>query len=119
VRRISVVLLTCLSLSNCGITRVSESSHAKSVSKIDAVGVSLDVARGMAVKAGFQCNEHIDRNRSVQGDDGVVRKTNTLSCDKTSLELVCPQRRYVVFNADPKSGKVYSVGNRITEHSCF
>jgi len=49
----------------------------------------------------------------------VVRKTDILQCNKSSAELICPQRRYVVFNLDPATGKVYAVGARITQQSCF
>ncbi|MCM2454831.1 hypothetical protein HGO37_05465 [Rhizobium sp. CG4] len=118
--RISVLLITGLSLTltSCGFTRASERGHAREVSKINAVGVSLDTAREMAVKKGFLCDQSVDRGRTVVSD-GVTRKTDILSCHKKSLELICPQRRYVIFNAYPATGKVYRVGNRITEHSCF
>jgi hypothetical protein len=120
VRCTSVLLIAglCLSLTSCAFTRASERGHAREVSKINAVGVSMETARDMAVKKGFLCDQNVDKGRSVV-IDGKIRKTDILSCHKRSLELVCPQRRYVVFNADPKTGKVYSIGGRITEHSCF
>ncbi|MBD9390363.1 hypothetical protein IB237_24475 [Agrobacterium sp. AGB01] len=118
--RISVLLITGLSLTltSCGFTRASERGHAREVSKINAVGVSLDTAREMAVKKGFLCDQSVDRGRTVVSG-GITRKTDILSCHKKSLELICPQRRYVIFNAYPATGKVYYVGGRITEHSCF
>lgn len=117
--RFSVIVAACLSISGCGLTKVPDFVHDRDVSKLDAVGVSLEAARAMATRNGFRCNQSLDRNRTVVAKDNVQRKTDILECHKTSFDLVCPQRRYVVFNADPQSGIVYSVGRRITQHSCF
>ncbi len=116
--RFIFILIASLALNGCMLTRVSDSRHAKEVSELNAVGLSLDAARELATQHGFECSAYIDKNRSVHIDD-VIRKTDILQCNKSSLELICPQRRYVVFNADPASGKVYAVGKRITQQSCF
>ncbi|MNY76923.1 hypothetical protein D3C86_2166650 [compost metagenome] len=71
------------------------------------------------MQKGFSCEAQPDRNRSVHAKDGVVRNTDILQCSKRSAELICPQRRYVVFNVDPESGKVYAVGQRINQQTCF
>lgn len=117
--RILVLLAAGVSVSGCGLTKVPEFIHEKDVSRVNAVGSSLDTARAMATRNGFKCDDYIDRNRTVVTKDNVQRKTNILQCHKTSLDLVCPQRRYIVFNADVESGKIYSIGKRITQHSCF
>lgn len=116
--RLSLLLLTSLAMGGCALTRVSETRHAKDVEGLNAVGFTLDEARTIATQNGFACEAQPDRNRSVQTQAG-VRKTDVLQCNKSSAELICPQRRYVVFNIDPESGKVYSVGKRITPQSCF
>lgn len=116
--RHSVLLLTSFALSGCALTRVSDARHSKDVDALNAVGLTVDEARAVAVKNGFTCEQHLDRDRSVQTSTG-IRKTDFLQCNKTSAELICPQRRYVVFNIDPQSGKVYTVGRRITQQSCF
>lgn len=116
--RNSVLLIAAFSLGGCALPRVSEARHAKDVEGLNAVGFTLDEARAVATQNGFACEAQPDRNRSVQTQAG-VRKTDVLQCNKSSAELICPQRRYVVFNIDPESGKVYSVGKRITPQSCF
>jgi len=116
--RFTFILIASLALNGCVLTRVSESRHAKEVSELNAVGLSLDAARELATRHGFECDEYVEKNRNVVVND-VSRKTDILECRKSSLELLCPQSRYVVFNADPASGKVYVVGKRIREHTCF
>jgi len=55
---------------------------------------------------------------SVSTNDG-VRNTDMLERSKKSLELACPQCRYVVFNIAPATGLVSAVGKRFTQNSCF
>ncbi len=117
--RFSAKMAACLGISGCGLTKVPDFAHDHDVNRLDAVGVSLESARAMATENGCRCDKTLDRSRTVVTKDNVQRKTDILECHKTSFDLVCPQRRYVVFNADPQSGKVYSVGRRITQHSCF
>lgn len=112
------LLFTTLALAGCALTRVSDARHSRDVEQLQAVGFTVDQARAAAVKNGFTCEQHLDRNRSVQTASG-IRKTDVLQCNKTSAELICPQRRYVVFNLDPETGKVYAVGQRINQQSCF
>ena len=116
--RFTLLLLTCFALGGCALTRVSEARHAKDVDALNAVGLPLEEARAIAMQHGYSCETQPDKNRSVQTNAG-VRKTDVLQCNKSSAELICPQRRYVVFNVDPESGKVYAVGKRINPQSCF
>lgn len=116
---IGLLLIAALALGGCALTRVSEKRHASEVAQLNAVGLTLAQARTLAMQQGFSCEAQPDRNRSVQAKDGVVRKTDILQCSKGSAELICPQRRYVVFNVDPESGKVYAVGQRINQQTCF
>jgi len=118
VRRISLLVITSLALNGCTLTRVSDEGHARDVGELNVIGSGLTEARSVAEQKGFECNEHIRQNVSVLSNN-VVRKTNVLECTKTSMEVFCPQRRYVVFNADTKTGKVYTVGKRIDQRSCF
>lgn len=115
---VSLLLATAFALGGCALTRVSEKHHAKEAEELQAVGFTLEQARAAAMQKGYTCEQEPDRNRSVQ-KDGVVRKTDILQCNKSSAELICPQRRYVVFNLDPATGKVYAVGARINQQSCF
>lgn len=115
---ISLLLGSALALGGCALTRVSEKHHAKEAQELHAEGFTLEEARAAAMQKGYSCEQQPDRNRSVQ-KDGVVRKTDILQCNKSSAELICPQRRYVAFNLDPATGKVYAVGARITQQSCF
>lgn len=117
-RRISLLVITSLALNGCALTRVSDEGHARDVSELNVIGSGLTEARSAAEQKGFECNEHIQQNVSVLSNN-VVRKTNVLECTKTSMEFFCPQRRYVVFNADSKTDKVYTVGKRIDQRSCF
>ncbi|OWY27704.1 hypothetical protein [Herbaspirillum robiniae] len=116
--RFTLMLISLSLLSACALTRVSDGAHRKEVDELDAVGLTLEAARAKAVENGFACDAQVRRNVSVATADG-VRRSDTLECDKTSAELMCPQRRYVTFNADAASGKVYAVGARIARHSCF
>jgi hypothetical protein len=117
-RRLSLLSLAAITLAGCALTRVSDKRHAQDVEDLDAVGLTLEQARASATQKGFVCEPQPDRNRSVQTQTG-VRKTDVLQCSKSSAQLICPQRRYVVFNIDPDSAKVYAVGRRITQQSCF
>lgn len=116
--RTSLLLIGCLTLNGCGLTKIPESWHDNEINRLDTVGVSLEEARTKATRRGFKCSENIQFNRTIW-DGGTERKVNTLQCYKQSLDLICPQTRYVVFNADPRSGKVLSAGGRITEFTCF
>lgn len=116
--RLLLPLLACSVLGGCALTRVSESTLADEAEKLHAVGLTMEAAKKVATEQGFDCSPYIDRGVSVSTDDG-VRKTDMLECSKKSLELVCPQRRYVVFNIDPATGLVRAVGKRFTQNSCF
>jgi hypothetical protein len=116
--RIAFILVASLVLNGCMLTRVSDTRHAKEVSELDAVGLSIDAARDLATRHGFECDTYVEKDRYVKIND-VVRKTDVFQCNKSSMELICPQRRFVVFNVDPESGKIYAVGKRIRQQSCF
>ena len=116
--RLTLLLIACFTLGGCILTRVSDNTHAKEVDGLHAVGLSLDAAKQRAIQAGYDCEPNPDPDVSVQTESG-VHKMMVLQCNKTSLELVCPQRRYVVFNANPQSKIVLLVGKRITQQSCF
>lgn len=116
--RYTLVLMVSFMLSGCALTRVSDATHAKEVNQLDVIGLTLDEARESAIRHGYECSTHPKLNVTVATESG-NRKSNTLECDKASAEVFCPQRRIVVFNADVGSGKVYAVGKRITQNSCF
>jgi hypothetical protein len=104
--------------SGCALTRVSDASHAEDVRELNAVGLTMDEARVKAEHDGFECDDYVDTDVRVQIGN-VIRRSTVLQCGKKSLELFCPQRRYVVFNIDPKTNKVYAVGKRINQNACF
>lgn len=111
--------LLILSLSGCMLTRVTQASHQKEVAKFDVIGLTMEAAKAQAVQRGFDCDPGEQFRNVSSVADGTVRKADIFTCSKSSAELVCPQRRYVSFTADAKTGLVYAVGGRITEHSCF
>lgn len=111
-------MLVCSALGGCALTRVSDATLAEEVEQLPAVGLSMDAARKVATEHGFECSPYINRDGSVSTNDG-VRKTDMLECSKRSLELACPQCRYVVFNIAPATGLVSAVGKRFTQNSCF
>lgn len=113
---ISFLLLAQL-VSGCSLTRVSEKSHAREVDSLNVIGMSLDAAKEKLSKKGFDCSDYPETNR-VQTKSG-ARSLIQLDCSKRSLELICPQIRYAVLNADPQSLKVVLVGKRITQQACF
>ncbi|KAB7893272.1 hypothetical protein GA565_23840 [Rouxiella sp. S1S-2] len=110
-------LLFAQLLSGCSLTRVSEKSHSREVESLNLIGMSLDAAKEKLSKKGFDCSDYPETNR-VQTESG-VRSLIQLDCSKRSLELICPQIRYAVLNADPQSFKVVLVGKRITQQACF
>lgn len=116
--RLTLLLIASVTLSGCTLTRVSQASHAQAVRELNAVGLTMNEARARATQAGFECDDYVDTDVPVEIGN-VVRQSTVLQCGKKSLELICPQRRYVVFNIDPKTNKVYAVGNRINQNSCF
>ncbi|WP_298410927.1 hypothetical protein [Janthinobacterium sp.] len=116
--RLMLPLLACALLAGCALTRVSDATLAAEVDQLHAVGLTMDAARKVATEQGFECSPYINRDVSVSTPQG-TRKTDMLECSKKSLELVCPQRRYVVFNLEPSTGLVRSVGKRFNQNSCF
>jgi hypothetical protein len=116
--RFTLLLIVFFMLGGCALTRVSDATHAKEVDELDAIGLSLDAARDRAIQKGFVCDKSIEPNVSVQTKSG-VRKMMILRCDKESMEVICPQRRYIAFMADPESSKVNFVGKHIRQRSCF
>lgn len=110
-------LLFAQLLSGCSLTRVSEKSHAREVESLNVIGMSLVSAKEKLSKEGFDCSDYPETNR-VQTQSG-ARTLIQLDCSKRSLELICPQIRYAVLNADPQSFKVVLVGKRITQQACF
>lgn len=79
------------------------------VARLDVIGMSLESAKAEATRKGFQCASAENRNLGK----------NTAECNKRSPELLCPQRRYVIFSANPHSGKVERVSARIVENYCL
>lgn len=116
--RFIVLAAACLSVSSCGLTKVSDSMHERDVRKMNVAGLSVEEARAMATRNGFKCDTGTER-ATVRTKEGVTRKADILDCHKTSIDLICPQRRYVNFDADPQTGNVFNIGRRIVEHSCF
>lgn len=111
------LLLFAQLLSGCSLTRVSKESHSREVESLNLIGMSLDAAKEKLSTKGFNCSEYPETNR-VQTESG-VRSLIQLDCSKRNLELICPQIRYAVLNADPQSFKVVLVGKRITQQACF
>lgn len=113
---IALFFITSL-LTGCVLSRVSESAHAKEVDELHVVGMSLDAARAAITQRGYTCSPYAERHL-VSTEDGDHQWLQT-TCDKQSMEVICPQIRSVVLNVDPTSQKVVMVGKNITQNACF
>lgn len=116
IQKMIALLLICL-LPGCSLTRVSDAAFSDEVDNLNVIGLSLNDARQKVSRQGFTCNDDFITSH-VQTDTGVQRLYQ-LECSKTNLELMCPQIRNVVLDADIKTHKVILVGKRITQRACF
>jgi len=98
----------CVGLSGCGLLKLPASFHESEVARLNLIGLDFEAARQKVVRAGFTC-----------GREGFDAGKNAIRCDKKSPDLLCPQRRFVSFTKDPKSGKVISVGTRVVDNFCL
>ena len=115
--RVAFLFTLSFALTGCALTRVSASSHDKDVDKLNVIGLDLDAARQRAIVDGFACSKDANLNL-VQTESGNHKWLQT-ECSKKSLELFCPQMRFIVFNVDPDTNKVVDVGKYINQHTCF
>lgn len=107
--RVAFLLVLSFTLTGCALTRVSASSHDKDVDELNVIGLNLDAARQKAIVDGFVCSKDANLNQ-VQTESGSHKWLQT-ECSKKSLELFCPQMRFIVFNVDPDTNKVLMWGN--------
>lgn len=115
--RVVFLLILSFTLTGCALTRVSANSHDKDVDELNVIGLDLDTARQRAIVDGFVCSKDASLNL-VQTESGNHKWLQT-ECSKKSLELFCPQMRFMVLNVDPNTNKVVDVGKYITQHTCF
>lgn len=115
--RVAFLLILSFTLTGCALTRVSASSHDKDVDELNVIGLNLDTARQKAIVDGFVCSKDASLNL-VQTESGSHKWLQT-ECSKKSLELFCPQMRFIVLNVDPDTNKVVDVGKYINQHTCF
>jgi hypothetical protein len=115
---VALFLLSIVSLSGCALTRVSSSAHNKEVNELALVGLSYKDAVEKATKEGFKCYTHLEfqpYKSTRAGGKEVMQRT----CWKASMQLVCPQRRYVHFEYSVADERVVTMWPTITEQSCF
>ncbi|MDM2935071.1 hypothetical protein [Citrobacter sp. Cu233] len=115
--RVAFLLILSFALTSCALTRVSASSHDKDVDELNVIGLNLDAARQRAIMDGFVCSK--DANLHLVQTESGNHKWLQTECSKKSLELFCPQMRFMVLNVDPDTNKVVDVGKYITQHTCF
>lgn len=115
--RVAFLLILSFALAGCALTRVSASSHDKDVDELNVIGLNLDAARQKAIVDGFVCSKDANLNL-VQTESGSHKWLQT-ECSKKSLELFCPQMRFIVLNVAPDTNKVVDVGKYIIQHTCF
>lgn len=115
--RISLLLIAGLTLNGCGLTKIPESWHDKEVEGLNTIGLTLSEARTVATRKGFKCSDNIQRRTFWTGETS--RKADTIECYKQSIDLICPQTRYAILKADPRTGRVFSAGGHMREHTCF
>ena len=105
-----VLLAICLATTGCSrLLKMPEGFHEMEVARLNLEGLSSDAARAKAIRAGFTCG--------TAGNNEFGK--NTVQCDKKSPELICPQRRFLYIDADPKSGKVNKVNTRVVDNFCL
>ena len=115
--RVAFLLILSFTLAGCALTRVSASSHDKDVDELKVIGLNLDAASQKAIVDGFVCSKDANLNL-VQTESGSHKWLQT-ECSKKSLELFCPQMRFIVLNVAPDTNKVVDVGKYIIQHTCF
>lgn len=99
----------CMALSGCGLLKLPEGFHEAEVARLNLVGLDFEAAKLKVMRAGFECRP--SENRDVG--------KNSIQCNKRSPDILCPQRRFVAFTKDSKSGKVISVGTRVVDNFCL
>lgn len=115
----ALALLT--TLSGCGVlgtlTRVTPEFHEAQVAGFGLMGLQYDAAVQKIEAAGFKCWQGLEHELRASYKVGVPTLTRT--CTKVSLEMFCPQRRYVSFEYTPGEKKVVYSSTRFEEKSCF
>lgn len=117
--RFIMLMVLCLSLFGCGITQsvtgLVVDSEVKNLQP--AIGKNIQTARAMATRSGFSCDS--EPERSTENSDGVKTTRDYLTCNKKpALIYFCPERRFVTFIADSKTGKVINIRTEKRE-TCF
>lgn len=114
----ALLIVSSIFLCSCALTRVPGSVHEKEVKDLALVGLTYDEALAKVNKEGFTCYTHLEFNpyKSTKAGGKEVKQR---TCWKKSMELVCPQRRYVHFEFSVNDERVVAMWPSITEKSCF
>ena len=126
----AVVLAAAFGLGACSWTRLSKEAHLKQVGEFNIMGIDKDEALRRIGDAGFSCEEDSLKRylapdailiiSSYVKDSGMPKTVvGKISCNKASLELMCPQRRYLDFEYAKADNKVVYMRPWIMEQSCF
>lgn len=126
----AVVLATTFGLSACSWTRLTKEEHLTQVGQFNIMGIDKGEAIKRISDAGFTCNEESPKRylapdailiiSSYVKDSGMEKTVvGKIRCDKRSLELMCPQRRYIDFEYAKADNKVVYMRPWIMEQSCF
>lgn len=119
---VATAIITVVVLGGCGtlgaLTRVNMATYQREYDELYPMGMDHADAVRKIEAAGYSCDKPYD-NRTMT-HEGVKVPVMAQSCSKASLELMCPQRRFIWFNFTSAQKKVIWVDKpKLTEQSCF
>lgn len=105
-------------LGGCAITRVSMATYQREYAQLNPMGMDHAAAVRKIEAAGYSCDKPYADRTLV--DNGIAVPVTTQSCSNASLELMCPQRRYMDFKFRTSDNVVIQVNKpNMVEKSCF
>ena len=109
----------CLSLGGCGSGGLSGLVTDGEVLILQsAKGKDIQTARTMAMRSGFECTEPKHSTKYVHNGD-YYTPIDAVTCNqRPMLALICPERRFITFLSDPKTGKVVQIASD-KQITCF
>lgn len=116
---ISAALLAMGVLGGCAqLTRVDMATYKREYAQLYPMGMDHAAAVRKIEAAGYSCTKPYDYGTLM--DEGSEVPVKFQPCSKASLELMCPQRRFIWFKFRTSDHQVIQVDEpKLIEQSCF
>lgn len=113
--QILAAIATALILTGCMALRVSKDDHEREIASMNLAGLQFKDAVAKVEQAGFTCKGLQEAPRHRPGRPPTLEAF----CFRRTPEILCPQERRVMFDADAASGIVANVEAPIIDKSCW